>query len=166
MKIESISSVGIFGKCVVAMVTSLCMGCSAPPDPRFERVLAITGHEFDGYCNVGDARGWAIISIKGTRATVEYGVPDVSNETVTEVGELKDFRITNDGADGTICFRADWDNEDAGDGKFRLVLIDEVPNTIFCEIGGDSWVYFEKHKLTDDEFRQVVEIMAVERGAP
>jgi uncharacterized protein (TIGR02145 family) len=113
-------------------------------------LLKITGNEFEGSCEIGFTSGVALINTDGHELYVSYIVSEISTEKFVEKGRLENVRLENDGDYFKII--ADWNNDDAGDGLFRLELFgSDHPNNIYCAVEGTGWKYFSSIVLSPED---------------
>ena len=134
---------------------------------RLDEVLEITGNNFSGSCKVGGASGDATISFNEGKVTVNYSAMGYS---ATESGFLENLELTDDGENNTYRIKGDWNNQDAGNGNFRLEVFGaDLPNTIYIEIkgkGSSGWKYYDSKKLSDEDFNKFIAVLKKDVNTP
>jgi hypothetical protein len=121
-----------------------------------------------GACNVGNTRGDAYFNLgkENLSVSVNYRViTSFSQYTgefeysrwVKESGKLNNITLTNDDKNvGYYEISGDWDNQDAGDGRFTIKLFEEnKKNTVLIQISGSGWSYFENIEFDDKKFNEI-----------
>jgi len=126
------------------------------PDYGLQKALKIIGNRFEGECKVGNVYGSSIIEIDQKKVSVNYSAMGYS---ATERGVLENLELKDDGENNTYRISGNWNNQDAGDGIFRLeVYGTDKPNTVYLAIEGRSWKYYSNIKLSDEDFEKFIAI--------
>ena len=126
------------------------------PDYGLQKALKIIGNRFEGECKVGNVYGSSIIEIDQKKVSVNYSAMGYS---ATERGVLENLELKDDGENNTYRISGNWNNQDAGDGIFRLeVYGTDKPNTVYLAIEGSSWKYYSNIKLSDEDFEKFIAI--------
>jgi hypothetical protein len=152
----------IFGAMYIAAV--FLASCSNKAQVSLEKVLQITGNTFNGACTVGNAFGSASINFNGEKVSVNYSA---MGYTAIESGFLENLVMEDNGENNTYRITGNWNNQDAGDGHFRLgVFGAEEPNTIYVAIEGSNWSYYDSKKLSDEDFNKIITILGKTVSGP
>lgn len=126
------------------------------PYNGLQKALKIIGNRFEGGCKVGNVYGSSIIKIDQNKVSVNYSALGYSE---TERGVLENLELKDDGENNTYRMSGNWNNQDGGDGIFRLEVYGaDKPNTVYLAIDGSSWKYYSNIKLSDENFKKFIAI--------
>jgi hypothetical protein len=134
-------------------------------------IIQITGQDFNkGSSSSGFVKGEAVMKIIPSESDVQVIVKyrylmSSGIQEATERGHLENFVITDDGVNNTKVIRADWINQDAGNGTFVLKSYNEdEPKTIIAQInakGDGNWYHSTWVELTDEEYDKFLKAVSV-----
>jgi hypothetical protein len=134
-------------------------------------IIQITGQDFNkGSSSSGFVKGEAVMKIIPSETEVQVIVKyrylmSSGIQEATERGHLENFVITDDGVNNTKVIRADWINQDAGNGTFVLKSYNEdEPKTIIAQInakGDGNWYHSTWVELTDEEYDKFLKAVSV-----
>ena len=126
------------------------------PYNGLKKALKIIGNRFEGGWKVGNVYRSSIIKIDQNKVSVNYSALGYSE---TERGVLENLELKDDGENNTYRMSGNWNNQDGGDGIFRLDVYGAVkPNTVYLAIDGSSWKYYSNIKLSDENFKKFIPI--------
>jgi uncharacterized protein (TIGR02145 family) len=134
-------------------------------------IIQITGQDFnEGSSSSGFVKGEAVMKIIPSESEIKVIVKyrylmSSGIQEATERGHLENFVITDDGVNNTRIIRADWINQDAGNGTFVLKSYSEDdPKTIIAQInakGDGNWYHSTRVELTDEEYDKFLKAVSV-----
>ena len=136
------------------------ISCSNQPKNKLIEVFNVIGYDHMGNFQVENTIGDAAICSNGKEVRVVYIRLD---DVVIETGTLENIKLINKGKNNSYSIVADWIRRDSVNGRFSIDVFDlGNSKTMLYEIEGSSWKYYVNLKISDNDYKKLVEILKVQ----
>jgi hypothetical protein len=149
---------------LVIAISCITLGCGNSARNKLKDCLKISGGRFEGVSKSGNVYGDAIIQVSedGTSCQVEYSL---LGSTAIEDGKITNLELEEDTSNNTYKIIGDWEVNGSSQGArfYFEVFGKELPNTVFCKVGGTnvSWSHYSNLTLPKDKFLKIKKILSI-----
>ncbi len=136
------------------------MGCSNQAKNKLIEVFDVIGYDQMGIYEVDNTTGDVAICSNGQAVRIAY---NTSDDVIIETGTLDNIKLINKGKNNSYSIVADWIRKDSVSGRFSIDVFDLGNSKMMLyEIEGSSWKYYVNLKISDNDYKKLVEILKVQ----